>query len=75
MKTVEINITGNSLLAYITLFDEDMHGELNVMEEGGFDYHDFRSEHEKKYARPGPGFCQDGEIMSMQLRHLHGTRF
>ena len=47
MKTVEVNITGNSLLAYVTLFDEDMHGQLNEMEEGGFDYHDFRSEHEK----------------------------
>ena len=34
MTTVEINITGNSLLAYVTLFDEDIHGQLNEMEEG-----------------------------------------
>ena len=62
MKTVEVNITGNSLLAYVTLFDEDMHGQLNEMEEGGFDYHDFMSEHEKKCVRPGWGFCQDGDV-------------
>lgn len=62
MKTIEVNITGNSLLAYVTLFDEDILGQLNEMEEGDFDYHNFTSKHEKKCVRPGRGFCQDGDV-------------
>lgn len=59
---LEVNITGNSLLAYIQLFDEDILGQLNKMEEGDFDFHNFTSEHAKKCANPGRGFCQDGDV-------------
>ena len=50
---LEVNLTGNSLLAYIQLFDEDILGQLNKMEEGDFDFHNFTSEHAKKCANPG----------------------
>ena len=36
MKTVEVNIRGNSLLAYVTLYDEDILEKLNDIEQFDF---------------------------------------
>jgi len=62
MKTVEITVTGNSLLAYVTLYDEDILEKLNDIEQ--FDFVDFRNGHEKKSVFLGRGFCETGSLTS-----------
>ena len=62
MKTVEVNIKGNSLLAYVTFYDEDILSKLNEIDEGEYDFIDFSSEHEKGGAFLGRGFCEDGNL-------------
>ena len=62
MKTVEVNIKGNSLLAYVTFYDEDILSKLNGIDEGEYDFIDFSSEHEKGGAFLGRGFCEDGNL-------------
>ena len=62
MKTVELNIKGNSLLAYVTFYDEDILSKLNGIDEGEYDFIDFSSEHEKGGAFLGRGFCEDGNL-------------
>jgi hypothetical protein len=44
MKTVEVNIEGNSLLAYVTFYDEDILSKLNGIDEGEYDFIDFSSD-------------------------------
>ena len=62
MKTVEVHIKGNSLLAYVTFYDEDILSKLNEIDEGEYDFIDFCSEHEKGGAFLGRGFCEDGNL-------------
>jgi len=62
MKTVAVNIEGNSLLAYVTFYDEDILSKLNEIDEGEYDFIDFSSEHEKGGAFLGRGFCEDGNL-------------
>ena len=62
MKTVEITVTGNSLLAYVTLYDEDILEKLNDIEQ--FDFVDFRNGQEKKSVFLGRGFCETGSLTS-----------
>ena len=62
MKTVEVNIQGNSLLAYVTFYDEGILSKLNELDEGEYDFIDFSSAHEKKSIFLGRGFCEDGDI-------------
>lgn len=62
MKTVEVNIRGNSLLAYVTLYDEGILEKLNDIEQ--YDFVNFRNEHEKKSVFLGRGFCETGSLTS-----------
>jgi len=62
MKTVEVNIEGNSLLAYVTFYNEDILSKLNEMDEGEYDFGDFSSENQKESIFLGRGFCEDGDI-------------
>ena len=62
MKHLEVSINGNSLLAYVTFFNEDILMKLNEMDEGENDFIDFSSVHEKKGVFLGRGFCEDGSL-------------
>ena len=62
MKTVEVNIEGNSLLAYVTFYNEDILSKLHEMDEGEYDFIEFSSENEKKSVFLGRGFCEDGDV-------------
>ena len=62
MKTVEVNIRGNSLLAYVTFYDDEILGKLNEMDEGEYDFVNLSMEHEKGGAFLGRGFCEDGNL-------------
>ena len=62
MKTVEVNIKGNSLLAYVTFYDEDILNKLNEMDEGEYNFVDLSMENEKGGAFLGRGFCEDGNL-------------
>ena len=62
MKNVQINITGNSLLAYVTFYNDDILTKLNEMDEGEYDFIDFSGSHEKKSVFLGRGFCEDGSL-------------
>ena len=62
MKTVEINISGDSLLAYVTFYDEDILEKLNDIEQ--YDFINFSTEHTKKSVFLGRGFCETGNLIS-----------
>ena len=62
MKTVEVNIKGNSLLAYVTFYNDDILTKLNEMDEGEYDFIDFSIAHQKKSVFLGRGFCEDGSL-------------
>ncbi|MDB4244249.1 hypothetical protein N9822_00360 [bacterium] len=62
MKTVAVNIEGNSLLAYVTFYDEDILSKLNEIDEGEYDFIEFSSEHKKSSTFLGRGFCEDGNL-------------
>ena len=62
MKTVEVNIEGNSLLAYVTFYNEDILSKLNEMDEGEYDFIEFSSANQKESIFLGRGFCEDGDI-------------
>jgi hypothetical protein len=62
MKIVEVNIEGNSLLAYVTFYDEDILSKLNEIDEGEYDFIDFSSTHEKSSTFLGRGFCENGNL-------------
>ena len=62
MKTVEINISGDSNLAYVSFYDKEILSKLNDMEEGEYDFVDFNSENEMKSVCRGKGFCEDGDL-------------
>jgi hypothetical protein len=62
MKTVLIDIEGNSVLAYVKFYNEDILNKLNIMDIGDFDFIDFSSNNEKKSIFLGRGFCESGDI-------------
>jgi hypothetical protein len=62
MKKVQINVEGNSLLAYVTFYSEDILSKLQSIEDGEYDFLDFSDEHGLKSIFLGRGFCEDGEI-------------
>lgn len=65
MKTVLIDIEGNSVLAYVKFYNEDILNKLNVIEIGDFDFIDFSSKNEKQSIFLGRGFCESGDIKIM----------
>lgn len=62
MKNVQININGNSLLAYVTFYNDDILTKLNEMDEDEYDFIDFSGSNEKKSVFLGRGFCEDGSL-------------
>ena len=62
MKHLEVSIKGNSRLAYVTFYNDDILMKLNEMDEGEFDFIDFSSENGKKSVFLGRGFCEDGSL-------------
>ena len=61
MKTIDISISGNSLLAYVNFFDGEITNRLKEISEGSFDFVDFVSQHEKYSVFLGRGFCMEEE--------------
>ena len=53
MKSITIDISGTSLLAYVTFFDEEIFNKIRKMEKGEFDFGDLCSDFEKKSVRLG----------------------
>jgi hypothetical protein len=62
MKNIEVSIKGNSLLAYVTFYNDNILVKLNEMDESEYDFIDFSSAHEKKSVFLGRGFCEDGSL-------------
>jgi len=62
MKTVEVKITGNSLLAYVSFYDAEILDRLTEMEEGEYDFLDFSAEHKKFEVFLGRGFGDEGDL-------------
>lgn len=62
MKTVEVNIRGDSNLAYVSFYNKEILRKLQDMEEGEYDFIDFSNEHEKKTVFLGRGYCEDGDL-------------
>ena len=62
MKTVEVKITGNSLLAYVSFYDAEILDRLSEIEEGEYDFLDFSAEHKKFEVFLGRGFGNEGDL-------------
>lgn len=67
MKTVEIEINGDSLLAYVSFYDKSILKKLQKIDEGDFDFVDFCSQNQKESKFIGRGFDVDSAEFSLKI--------